>query len=242
MRVAELRNIDSPIEPQYCCTMTMKREQWKTIGQIVFVVACVALLIFLITWTPAAEEEPYATTTVEQRDIERTIQGTGVIVTRHIDDEDQPVVQWFVTEDEVDTVAVDHAADLTIDALEVDTSGTIHSIADEPRLSGDTTEYEVITTLTDQPDNVRNGLHVDVTVVLETKNDVIAVPNESLSQTDGDWSVTLITEQRRVYLKRLRIDKTVQAAQRQDVEIGFEGDDYTEITAGLSVGDVIVAE
>lgn len=220
-------------------------QSFKRLLPIILVVLGVMLLIYLITWQPAASTKAYTTYTVAKKDVQRTIQATGMVITKTIDDEAKKVVQWYVSEDQVKALkdlADDQAVTLDISALDTTVDGKIHSIADQPRITGDTTDYEVIVTFDDEPEDLLDGMHADTTVVLETKADVLAVPNNSLTKTDDDtYSVNTLHEERRIYLKRLGIDKSEQTLETKTVEIGLEGDDYTEITSGLNSGSVIVA-
>ena len=201
-----------------------------------------ALLVYLITWQPTSSNQTYTTYTVAKKDVQHTIQTTGLVLTKIIDKEEIKLVQWYVAEDQVNDLAIDQEVSLEITALATTNTGKIYSIATEPRITGDNTEYEVLVKFNEVPEKILNGMHADVIVVLETKNDVLAVPNDSLTETDSGYSVDRVTEQRRIYLQRLNIDKTTQTLEPTDVNIGLQGDDYTEITSGLSDNDVIVAD
>lgn len=218
----------------------------KRLLPIILVVLGVALLIYLITWQPATTTKAYTTYTVTKKDVQRSVQETGIVVTKSINDEAKKVVQWHVGEDRVQAVKDlndDQTVTLDISALDTTVDGNIQSIADQPRVTGDTTDYEVLVTFANEPEHLLDGMHADVTVVLDTKNNVLAVPNTSLTKaSDDSYSVNIIHEQRRIYLKRLGIDTTEQTLEAKLVEIGLEGDDYTEVTSGLTDGAVIVAD
>ncbi len=217
----------------------------KRLLPIILVVLGIALLIYLIAWQPATSTKAYTTYTVTKKDVQRTIQATGLVVTKPIDNAAKKVVQWYVSEDQVQAlkdVGDDNNVTLELSALDTTADGKIHSIADQPRITGDTTDYEVVVTFNDDPDGLLDGMHADVTVVLETKNNVLAVPNSSLTKTDDTYSVTILHEERRIYLKRLGIDKSEQAVEAKTVEIGLEGNAYTEITSGITDGTVIVTD
>lgn len=211
----------------------------KRLLPIVLVALGIGVLIYLVTWQPATTTKSYTTYVVTKKDVQHTIQETGVVITRHIDNEDKKVVQWYVDEDQVNNVSNDQVVTLEIDALDEAVEGKIESITDSPRITGDATAYEVIVTLNKEPERLFNGMHADVTVVVEAKTNVLAVPNNSLTKTDDTYSVIVVHEQRRIYLKRLGIDTTEQTVETKIVEIGLAGDDFTEITSGLNAGDSI---
>lgn len=80
----------------------------------------------------------------------------------------------------------------------------------------------------DGPEN--DGIEVDTTgtihVVLDQKEDVLCLPNECIYVADGKTYVYVLDEQNL---------KTICW-----VEIGLEGDRYTEIVSGLKEGDTVV--
>ncbi|MFA5995191.1 MAG: HlyD family efflux transporter periplasmic adaptor subunit [Patescibacteria group bacterium] len=213
----------------------------KFILPLILVAGCIALLIYLVTWQPAESAQAYTPYVVTKKDVQQTIQVTGLVITKLVDKEETKLVQWYVSEDQVNDIAIDQEATLDITALDNSTTGKIDFISSEPRLTGNTTEYEVLVKFNDEPEHLLNGMHADVTVVLETKNNVLAVPNDSLIEVNDEYSVNIIHEQRRIYSKSLNIDKTVQNLEPTNVTIGLLGDDYTEITSGLSENEVISA-
>lgn len=220
----------------------IKKDFVKKIISGIFIVGIAALLVFLVTWSPKPQDDLYTSYTVTTTDIERSSTDQGVVTTQVIDNEEKKVVQVFI--DEYDVVNLEQDQEVTINALALDeeVQGSVYSVSDQPRITGDTTEYEVIVTFDSIPEDVRNGMHADVTIVLDQVEDVVAVPNKSLYQKDGQYYVDLLHEERRVYLKRLGVDRSTQVLEPIEVTIGFEGDEYTEITDGVEEGDEIAAE
>lgn len=80
----------------------------------------------------------------------------------------------------------------------------------------------------ENPDHVvRAGMHARVGLVLEERNDVLAIPPE-----------TLRSEQDRSYVMVARGG----VARRVFVEKGLEGDRFTEVLDGLQAGDAVIRE
>lgn len=216
------------------------RQRWVSILTYALIILIVGVLIWLVTWTPSPAVTPQVVATVENRTVQETVEVSGVIITQSIDDNEQKVIQLYVDEYAVVDLEIDQSVDLALAALDYEGVGKVHSIADQPRLTGDTTEYEVIVQFDEVPDDVRNGMHVDVTVVLASIDSVLAVPNESVYTVQDDYFVDRVTEERRVELPRLGITQAEVATEPVAVDIGLEGDDYTEITSGLDTSDKVV--
>ena len=73
--------------------------------------------------------------------------------------------------------------------------------------------------------NLKDGYEIQGTFQLYQKDDVLAVPNSALFESDGQWYVFLVQNQ-----------KAVQTP----VEIGYQAVTVTEIKSGLQAGDIIV--
>lgn len=219
------------------------REKWISIITYSVIIVMIGVLVWLVTWQPVPASTPAATATAEVRTVEDTLDATGVTSTHVIDDAEQKVIQVYVDEYAVNDLAVDQAVAVTIAALDDDEgTGKIYTIADQPRLTGDTTEYEVIIQFDTVPDHLRNGMHADITMVLTSAENVLAVPNGSVYSNNDNYYVDRVTEERRVELPRLGIQRSDVTTSPIKVDIGLEGDDYTEITSGLNAGDKVAIQ
>ncbi|HLD21941.1 MAG TPA: hypothetical protein VJB65_03510 [Patescibacteria group bacterium] len=223
--------------------MKKSKDLLKKLLPVLLVIGVVVILIFLVTWQPQTEQQQYKTAEVMKRTIEKTLEIDGLVVTRSIDDEDKKVVQVFVNENDIHDIAPEEAVTLHIPALDEDVDGSVYSVSEEPRITGDTTEYEVISTCDTIPEKLLNGMHVEWTIVLGTTDDeVLAVPNSSLYKQDDQYYVDRVHEKRKVFLSRLGVDKTIQELEPVQVTIGFEGDEYTEVTDELKEGEKIAVQ
>ena len=81
-------------------------------------------------------------------------------------------------------------------------------------------------TLDDPSDDIIIGFEVKSKVNTANVNDVICVPKKAIT-TDDDGSYVFVAGQD-------------NKANKRSVEIGIDNDDYAEITAGVSEGDVII--
>jgi len=89
--------------------------------------------------------------------------------------------------------------------------------------------YGVYLVLSEEIGGVRPNMTVQVDILTENKDDVVRVPGGAIKPYQGNKAVQIMGESGRVIYK--------------PVEIGIEGESYTEIVSGLEVGDqVIVGE
>jgi macrolide-specific efflux system membrane fusion protein len=132
-----------------------------------------------------------------------------------------------VVESDLADVKVGQTADVTIDALDADVTGTVTAISP---VAGDASSgvvsYPVTITLTDAPADARAGMSADVTITIASATGVLTVPASALQGTDGDYRVLT-----------LGADGTPVAT---PVEVGLVTSTLAEITSGLSEGTAVV--
>jgi multidrug efflux pump subunit AcrA (membrane-fusion protein) len=84
----------------------------------------------------------------------------------------------------------------------------------------------VTTTLTNAPTGVKPGMTVSVSVVVGQHSNVLELPTADITTLSGQSTVTLLRGGKRI---------------TQVVSTGLVGDQMTEITSGVNVGEVVVA-
>lgn len=123
-------------------------------------------------------------------------------------------------------LAVGMPADVTWNALTGATAtGTVASINPTANTSNNVVSYGVVVDLTSLPTGIRIGQSTTVTVTTATKDNVLAVPNAAVTGTGTTGVVTVLAN---------------GATRRTVVGLGLAGDTYTEITSGLTAGEVVV--
>ena len=167
-----------------------------------------------------------------------------------------------VDENDIVKVSINDSATVEIDALpDKIFHGIVREIASSATLSGlgtteQKTEFEVKLTITDPVDALRPGMTASADIVVETRDNTLAVPlqcvtvrtHEQLKQKanpDEDGSESDSTSQQLytpdkdgfVTLVFIVVDDAAKAVQ---VETGIQSDTHIEIVSGVSVGDVIV--
>ena len=133
-----------------------------------------------------------------------------------------------VVESDLASMAVGQTAAVTISAVDADVNGTVTAIA--PTAAGDTSgnvvSYAVTVSLADVPATVRAGMTADVTITIDSANDVLTVPAASLRGTEGDYTVLVVGA-----------DGTPTA---QPVDVGLVTNTTAEIKSGLTEGQAVV--
>jgi HlyD family secretion protein len=117
-------------------------------------------------------------------------------------------------------------------------------------------DFEVVITMTDPPDNIRPDLSATADVIIDTREDVLAVPIISVTvREDEDGGGAPVddedeTEQRpEGPVARSRLGKPTEGVfvvtegtvTFAEVEIGITGQEYFEVVAGVEEGDTVVA-
>ena len=131
--------------------------------------------------------------------------------------------------DEIDVVNIKKGQDalLTFDALpHKEVKGTVEYIGNSTTAVSGIQAYKIKIKIDDSSIVLKDGLSVNVDITTQMKNNVLAVPIESVFYHDGKYYVDVVQS-----------DNTIQ---RKEVETGISSDDYTEIISGLSEGDTIL--
>lgn len=163
-----------------------------------------------------------------------------------------------VDENDVALLSVGDTARVRIDALPDKTyNGVVYEISHSPKTSGagsqdEVVNFEVRIRFLDLDDRMRPGMSVSVDIETETKNDVIAVPIQSVTVNKGQMQSS---ENDNWRIK----DKKDDQAKRRDrpqsivwistgstvtpraVETGISDQGYIEILSGLKAGEKIVS-
>ncbi|MBI4302904.1 MAG: HlyD family efflux transporter periplasmic adaptor subunit [Chloroflexi bacterium] len=85
-------------------------------------------------------------------------------------------------------------------------------------------------TTTTQAAQLRDGLSVSVSILVEQKNNVLLVPNRAISRQGGNTVVTVLKQS----------DKKESVTEVRPIKIGINDSRYTEVAEGLSEGELVV--
>lgn len=154
--------------------------------------------------------------------------GTGTTATAfaQIADLSKLQVNASVPEADATRLKVGQAATVTWNALtSTRVAGTIASISPTSTTSGGVVSYPIVVSLSSVPEKAKLGHSVSLSVTVSKVDNVIYVPAAAVKTAGGASVVTVVVNGQ-------------QSA--RTVQIGLEGDSYTEITSGLTVGELVV--
>ncbi|GAA2295262.1 HlyD family efflux transporter periplasmic adaptor subunit [Nonomuraea roseoviolacea subsp. roseoviolacea] len=130
------------------------------------------------------------------------------------------------TESDAGRLKVGQSATVTFDALPgVTATGKVSQIQPVASTSDNVVQYPVTITFGSVPAQVRLGQTATVEVVVGSAENAVTVPTAAISTTGGRSTVTLLRDGAQV---------------RTAVEVGVRGTATSEITSGVSEGDVVV--
>ncbi|WP_027342948.1 efflux RND transporter periplasmic adaptor subunit [Hamadaea tsunoensis] len=136
-------------------------------------------------------------------------------------------VSASVPEADATRLQLKQGAQVTWNALaNTSVEGTVSSISPTSTTSGGVTSYPIVVSLNTVPAGAKLGQSVSLSVVVAEAKDVLYVPAAAVKSAGNIKTVTVITD--------------TGAQQIQPVTIGVEGDSYTEIKEGLTVGQKVV--
>ena len=123
-------------------------------------------------------------------------------------------------------VASNQDATITFDALpNVTVSGKVLAVATAPVVTSGVVNYYATISLDQTDKNLREGMTSNATVVVSTATNVVVVPNLAITRLGGQ-----------AYVNVYQNGREVQTA----IETGVVGDQYTEVTSGLTPGMQVV--
>lgn len=133
------------------------------------------------------------------------------------------------------TLTFDAVSDLTI-------TGKVSAIDVVGTSSQGVVSYNVKVVLDIQDDRIKPGMSTTATIITDTKTDALYVPSSAVKTQQGAHYVLKVADT----VSDADLQNTAgvilkTAPTRQTVETGLSDDSSTEITSGLSEGDVIVS-
>jgi macrolide-specific efflux system membrane fusion protein len=152
--------------------------------------------------------------------------GSGSSAFIQISDLTKLQVTASVPEADATRLKVGQAAAVTWNALTATrVDGTVASISPTSTTSGGVVSYPIVVTLASVPEKAKLGQTVALKVTVAQVEDAIYVPAAAVKTAGGLATVTVVSN-------GVQTTRTVQ--------IGLEGDTYTQITQGLTVGEQVV--
>ncbi|MGQ9886992.1 MAG: efflux RND transporter periplasmic adaptor subunit [Aggregatilineales bacterium] len=156
--------------------------------------------------------------------------GPGLPIVELISAE-RPQLRVAVDEVDIRKVAVGMAAQVQLDALpRVRLPALVEDIALVGRSDGGIVSYDVRLALTEVDPRMRVGMTAEANIIVAEARDVLVVPN---------IYVRLEPRSDRAFVNLVQPDGTLRET---EIQLGLRSVDWSEVTAGLRVGDVIGVE
>ncbi len=153
---------------------------------------------------------------------------TGAAITI---DESTYQVTADVVESDISSIQLGQTADITIDSIGADLTGTVASIAPTAASSGSSgssgspVSYAVTIDVSSPPKTLKSGMTADITITTASASGVLAVPAAAIRGTSGNYSVLVLVN---------------GSPEARPVEVGLMTSSLVEIKSGLNEGDEVV--
>lgn len=136
-------------------------------------------------------------------------------------------VQTFVDETDIGRIRTGLETAFTVDTYpDTDFLGTVTAIYPKAVIQDNVVNYIVTVGITDVKDKIlRPEMTASVTILLETRKNVLSIPTSAITRERGERFVTVLEDGNPV---------------RRKIKIGWKDDGYTEITSGLKEGEKVV--
>ncbi|HBE41486.1 MAG TPA: efflux RND transporter periplasmic adaptor subunit [Bacteroidales bacterium] len=136
-------------------------------------------------------------------------------------------VQVYVDETDIGKIEVGQEAVFTVDTYsDTDFKGTVTAIYPKAVIQDNVVNYIVVVEINDFRDKIiRPEMTATVTIFLETRKNVVAVPNKAIIRERGERFVTVIENNSQVSRK---------------IKPGWSDGTYTEVIEGLNEGETVL--
>lgn len=140
----------------------------------------------------------------------------------------KPIVSVFVSEYDADLVQLDQVATIELDAINAVFEGSVETVGQVAQSLSGIKQYEVLLSVASIPEGARFGMSATAEIVVQTKENVLAVPLSALVGEDEPQVDVLVTEGEN------------QSIERITLKLGLIGDSFAEVTQGVIAGDQVI--
>ena len=136
--------------------------------------------------------------------------------------------QVEVSEVDISNVKIGQKAVLTFNALsDFETSGKVEKIDSLGTSNSGVVTYNVIVGFDSLDERIKPEMSVSTSIITETKQDVIIIPNSAVKIDNGNYYVEILKDGN---------------PQKKSIEIGLENTTKTEILSGVSEGENVITQ
>lgn len=157
----------------------------------------------------------------------------------------QRVAEISLNEIDVAKVKISQKTTLTFDAIEdLSITGKVLEIDTVGTVTQGVVSYNVKIGFDTQDDRVKPGMSVSASIIIDVKQNVLLVPNSALKSQGDVYYVETLSETILASQATANVSGITSSTvpNQQQIEIGSVNDSYTEITSGLSEGDIVITQ
>lgn len=151
--------------------------------------------------------------------------------------------QATISLNEVDAakIKVGQKATVTFDAVEgLGIAGEVAAVDAIGTVTQGVVTYGVTVTFDTQDERVKPGMSASVAIITDVRSDVLTVPNSAIKSRGASSYVELFDQNFPDQSNPAGVVSPIQPRQ-QTVQIGLSNDAFTEVTSGLTAGDMVVS-
>jgi len=140
--------------------------------------------------------------------------------------EGTPIASFNLSELDVSVVKPGQKATIKVDSFPDKTfTGKVMSVDRVGTMTNGVTVYPVLIQFDTSSNEVLPNMAASVNIIIEIKDDVLMIPSSAIQKQNGQNVVTVLKNGKE---------------QQKIVEVGISSDTHTEITSGLSEGEVVI--
>ncbi len=136
-------------------------------------------------------------------------------------------VHTYVDETDIGNINVGQKATFTVDTYRgIEFPGKVTAIYPKAVIQDNVVNYIVTVDILDFHDKIlRPEMTANVTIYLDTREDVLTVPTAAIQRDRGERFVTVLEDDKRI---------------KRTINVGIQDGAYTEVTSGLIEGEIIL--
>ncbi|MFA6421820.1 MAG: efflux RND transporter periplasmic adaptor subunit [Candidatus Buchananbacteria bacterium] len=153
----------------------------------------------------------------------------------------QQIAEISLNEVDAASVKVGQLVTLTLDAIEgLSITGKVADVDSLGTVSQGVVSYNTKVTFDTQDSRVKPGMSISASIITNTSQNVLTVPNSAIKNSNGSTYVEVLDESGLTTVATGVTSKT--APRQQQVVVGLSDDSYTEIVSGLDEGAKVVSK
>jgi len=153
----------------------------------------------------------------------------------------QRIAEISLNEIDAAKIKIGQKVSFTFDAIpDLSISGKVSAIDSVGAVSQGVVTYTVQMVFDTQDERIKPGMSVSASIIVDMKQDVLAVPNSAI-KTQGNISYVQVLGTIPSGANAAQGFETKEIPQEKTIEVGIASDTYTEVLSGLTEGEHIIS-